>query len=352
MLRKLAFVALFIILLAVAWRFYTDSQSSQRPRGAPQVVLYEVKEQLIQDSLEALGSARAADSVTLTVNVTEKVEAIHFQQGQFVKKGELLLTLDDDEEQAEIKVAKIELAEQQREYKRIENLVKKKSVSASELDRLQSSIDTAKARIAQVQATIKDRIIKAPFDGLLGLRNVSVGTLLKPGDEITTLDAVSELHLDFDLAEIHLPRIKVGQILSAHSVAYPDRTFNGEIISLDSRVNPDTRSLKVRAKIENPDRLLRPGMLLTLDVVDHQRSAVMLPEETVFMRANQHLVYTVSSDMTVSEQAITIGVRQNGQVEVIDGLKTGDTIIWQGLLKVKPGSKVQAQQEDWRGEQK
>ncbi len=351
MLRKLALGALVIIVLAVIGRFYMDSQSNQRPRGATQVVVFNVKSVAIEESLEALGSARAAESVILTASVTEKVEAIHFQQGQFVKQGQILLTLADDEEQAQLNAAKVELAEQKREYKRIENLVKQKSVSASELDRLQSSIDTAKARIAQVQATLKDRIIKAPFDGLLGLRNVSVGTLLKPGDEITTLDAVSELNMDFDLAEIYLPRIKVGQALSARSVAYPERTFNGEIISLDSRVNPDTRSIKVRAKIDNQDSLLRPGMLLTLDVIDNQRSALMLPEESVFMRANQHLVYKVGNDMTVTEQSIKIGVRQNGQVEVIEGLQAGDNVIWQGLLKVKPGSKVEIQTEDWRGEQ-
>lgn len=351
MLRKLAITALIVIISAVGWRFYSDSQSNQRQRGATQVVLFNVQAKDIAESLEALGSARAAESVILTASVTEKVEAIHFQQGQFVNQGQILLTLADDEEQAQLNAAKVELAEQKREYKRIENLVKQKSVSASELDRLQSSIETAKARIAQVQATLKDRIIKAPFDGLLGLRNVSVGTLLKPGDEITTLDAVSELHMDFDLAEIYLPRIKVGQVLTARSVAYPERTFKGEIISLDSRVNPDTRSIKVRAKIDNLDRLLRPGMLLTLDVIDNQRSALMLPEETVFMRANQHLVYKVADDLTVSEKSIKIGVRQNGQVEVIEGLEAGDNIIWQGLLKVKPGTKVEVQTESWRGEQ-
>jgi membrane fusion protein (multidrug efflux system) len=229
-----------------------------------------------------------------------------------------------------------------------ENLVKQKSVSASELDRLQSSIDTARAHIAQVQATLKDRVIKAPFDGLLGLRNVSAGALLKPGDEITTLDSVTHLQMDFNLAELYIPRIKVGQAIKAFSVAYPDRLFDGEIVTLDSRVNPSTRSIKVRAKINNEQALLRPGMLLTLDLIDQQRITKMLPEETVFMRANKHLVYKVSSDMTVSEQSIEIGILQNGKVEVLSGLELGDKIVWQGLLKVKPGRKVIEQIETWR----
>ena len=348
MLRKLAYGSLIIIIAAVVWRYYTDNQSGTRTRSDTQVVLFEVKQSEITQSLEALGNARASESVILTASVTEKVSEITFEQGQFVKKGQTLLTLANDEELAQLNVAKIELANQQREYQRIENLVKQKSVSGSELDRLQTSIDTAQARIAQAQATLKDRVIKAPFDGLLGLRNVSVGTLLKPGDEITTLDSVVQLQMDFNLAEIYLPRIKVGQTIKAHSAAYPTRIFNGKIITLDSRVNSDTRSIKVRAQIDNKQALLRPGMLLTLDLIDQQRTTKMLPEEAVFMRANKHLVYKVNADMNVDEQAIEIGVRQNGLVEVLSGLDIGDKIVWQGLLKVKPGSKVIEQTEAWR----
>ena len=352
MLRKIAVVSVIVILIAVAWRYYSSSQSGQRPQRAAPVVLFEVTEQSIRESLEALGSARAAESVTLTASVTEKVSEIRFKQGEMVKKGEVLLILANDEEQAQLEAAQIELAEQKREYKRMEKLVKQKSASASELDRLQSSIDTAQARIAQVKATLKDRIIKAPFDGLLGLRHVSVGTLLKPGDEITTIDAVTHLQMDFDLAEIYIPRIKIGQVLDAHSVAYPNKTFKGEIVSLDSRVNADTRSIKVRAKIDNKEQLLRPGMLLTLNVIDKERSAIMLPEESVFMRGNQHLVYKIDNGLVAHEQIIKIGVRQNGLVEVVEGLQIGDQIVKQGILKVKPGSKVKPQIETWRGEAK
>jgi membrane fusion protein (multidrug efflux system) len=348
MLRKLAYGSLILIIMAVIWRYYSDSQSNQRPRSDTQVVLFEVKQSEIIESLEALGSARAAESVILTVSVTEKVSEITFKQGQFVEKGQVLLTLANDEELAQFNVAKIELAEQKREYKRIESLVKQKSVSGSELDRLQSSIDTARARIAQAEATLSDRVIKAPFDGLLGLRNVSVGALLTPGDQITTLDSVANLEMDFDLAEIYLPRINVGQTINALSIAYPELIFRGEIVTLDSRVNPNTRSIKVRAKIQNKDALLRPGMLLTLDLIDQQRVTKMLPEESVFMRANKHLVYKVSPEMIVSEQAIEIGIRQKGQVEVLSGLTVGDKIVLQGLLKVKTGSKVKSQVESWR----
>jgi membrane fusion protein (multidrug efflux system) len=348
MLRKLAYGSLILIIMAVIWRYYSDSQSNQRPRSDTQVVLFEVKQSEIIESLEALGSARAAESVILTVSVTEKVSGITFKQGQFVEKGQVLLTLANDEELAQFNVAKIELAEQKREYKRIESLVKQKSVSGSELDRLQSSIDTARARIAQAEATLSDRVIKAPFDGLLGLRNVSVGALLTPGDQITTLDSVANLEMDFDLAEIYLPRINVGQTINALSIAYPELIFRGEIVTLDSRVNPNTRSIKVRAKIQNKDALLRPGMLLTLDLIDQQRVTKMLPEESVFMRANKHLVYKVSPEMIVSEQAIEIGIRQKGQVEVLSGLTVGDKIVLQGLLKVKTGSKVKSQVESWR----
>jgi len=350
MLKTLSIGMIIVILAAVAWRYDSSNQTSKRPHRSAPVVLHTVNESEIRETYEALGSARAAQSVTLTASVTEKVKSIHFQQGEFVKQNQTLLTLANEEELAQLAIAKIDLAEQQREYKRIENLVKRKSVSASELDRLQSSIDTARARIDQVNATLKDRIIKAPFDGLLGLNNVSVGSLLKPGDVITTLDAINQLEMDFDLAEIYIPRIKVGQKISANSVAYPDQTFSGTIVSLDSRVNPGTRSIKVRAHINNQQRLLRPGMLLTLNIIDKTRNAIMLPEESVFMRADQHLVYKIDSEQTALEQSVTIGLRQNGNVEIISGLKSGEQVVQMGLLKVKPGSKVTPQTEQWRGD--
>lgn len=352
MIRNTLIFAALVIITAIAWRFIGSDASQSRERGATQVVLHSVTQQTLEQTIEAIGSARAQESVTITTSVTEKIEAIHFQQGQSVDKNTLLVSLNSKEEEAQLKAARVNLAEQKREYKRIENLVKQKSVSASELDRLQSSIDLAKARINEAQAKIADRRIRAPFSGQLGLRFVSPGALLSPGDAITTLDKIEQLEVEFELAETYLPFIQPGQSLQATSNAYPQLSFDGQIETLDSRIDNATRSIRVRATIDNKEQKLKPGMMLVLRIVSEQRQAIMIPEEAIFMRANQHFVYAVDENMTVSERPIKVGLRTRGEVEIIEGLQDAEKIVHQGLLKVRPGSQVEAQVETWREDAK
>lgn len=348
MIRNTLIFFILVILIAITWRYFGSGDAQNRTRGPVGVVLHQVALQPLEQTIEAIGSARAKESVTITTSVTEKIEAIHFQQGQSVDKDTLLVSLNSEEEEAQLKAARVNLAEQKREYKRIENLVEQKSVSASELDRLQSSIDLAKARINEAQAKIADRRIRAPFSGQLGLRFVSPGALLSPGDIITSLDKIEQLEVEFELAETYLPYIQPGQKLKATSNAYPQLEFKGEIETLDSRVNNATRSIRVRATIENKEEKLKPGMMLVLSIVSEQRQAIMIPEEAVFMRANQHYVYAVNESMSVSEKAVEVGLRTRGKVEIINGLDNGEQIVHQGLLKVRPGSQVEAQVETWR----
>ena len=348
MLRNLALFLAAIIVAAILWRYF-GAESGQRPqRPAPAVVLFEVKPKTLKQTLEAIGTANAKESVIITSSASDLVEAIHFEEGQWVNKGDKLVTLNQAEEQAQLAAAKIQLAEQKREYRRIENLVKQKSVSASELDKLQSAVDIAKAQVDQAQAKINDRIIRAPFSGKLGLRNISVGTLINPNDAITTLDMTKIMNVDFEMAERYLAEIKTEQAISARTSAYPNMDFVGAIKTIDSRIDSATRSIKVRATINNERDLIRSGMLMTLNIVSGEKTALLVPEEAVFMRGSQHFVYSVDQELTVSETAINIGLRQSGLVEVVEGLKDGDRIVHQGLLKVRPGAKVSTQTEEWR----
>ncbi|EAT12647.1 efflux RND transporter periplasmic adaptor subunit [Bermanella marisrubri] len=348
MIRNVLIITALTIIAAITWRFLSSDASQSRDRGPTPVVLHSVTTKPLEQTIEAIGSARAQESVTITGSVTEKIESIHFQQGQKVDKGTLLVSLNSEEEEAQLKAARVNLSEQKREYKRIENLVKQKSVSASELDRLQSSIDLANARIKEAQAKIADRRIRAPFSGQLGLRFVSPGALLSPGDSITTLDKIDQLEVEFEMAETYLPYIQPNQSLNAISNAYPKLNFNGQIKTLDSRIDNTTRSIRVRATIDNQDQKLKPGMMLVLRIISEQRQAIMIPEEAIFMRAKQHYVYIVDKNMVVNERAIKVGLRTRGEVEVIEGLKDGEQIVHQGLLKVRPGSQVEAQVETWR----
>lgn len=339
------------IVSAIGWRFYaTQSASNQRPPSVPAVVLYTVKQQPITQALEAIGTAKAIESVEVTSTITERITSLPMQEGARVQQGAVLVELEKAEEQALLKSANINLKEQQREYARIKDLVRQKSIPSSELDKRQSLIDNAKARIAEVQAQLAERTLTAPFDGVLGLRNLSAGALARPGDTITTLDAITHLHIDFFIPEKHLSLIRVGNALNTQTAAYPGQVFTGVISTLDTRIDPVNRSIKVRATLNNDDLKLRPGMLFTLNLVNSTQQLTTVPEQAVFMRGEQHFVYRVDAENTVSEQAVSIGIRQKGLVEITQGLDLNDTIVQQGILKVKPGGKVNPQVEQWRGE--
>lgn len=347
-MRTIGFLILVITLGAVGWRYYSSTSEKPRPNSPPGVVLHTVTTQTMTQSLQAIGTTESLESIDVTSTITERVTALPMQEGQSVKQGAVLVELQKAEEQALLQGAQIELKEQLREYARIEDLVRKKSIPSSELDSRQSLIDQAKARIAEINARLAERQLVAPFDGVLGLRNLSVGALARPGDVITTLDAIDKLHINFDVPEKHLSLMTIGKTLTAHSTAYPSERFTGVIETLDSRVDPVSRSIRVRATLSNEGRKLRPGMLLTLDIVNAQRPALLVPEQAVFMRGDQHFVYTVDQSNTANETAVKIGERQKGQVEIIDGLINGQNIVLQGLLKVQPGIKVSPQVEEWR----
>ncbi|HEY7772639.1 MAG TPA: efflux RND transporter periplasmic adaptor subunit [Marinagarivorans sp.] len=349
-MRIIGVLVLGVVLAAVGWRYFGSTAPEKRQEQAPGVVLYQVTPKLMTRSLQAIGTTESLESIDLTSTITERVVALPMKEGQRVKKGTILVELESAEEQALLAGAKIELVEQEREYARIEDLVRKRTIPSSELDQRQSQIDAAKARIDEVEAQLSERQLVAPFDGVLGLRNLSVGALARPGDVITTLDAIDRLHINFEVPEKHLNEMTVGKTLTALSAAYPEQTFKGVIETLDSRVDPISRSIRVRATLVNEGHKLRPGMLLMLEIINEQREALVVPEEAVFMRGEQHYVYTVDPDNTADEQAITIGDRQKGRVEVLHGLSANDQIVLQGLLKVKPGVKVAPQIEAWRGE--
>ncbi len=349
-MRILAVLALIIILAAVGWRYSTNNEAASAPKNTPAVVPYNVTIKPLIESLEAIGTTEASKAIDVTVTVSDIISAQHIQEGQRVDEGTILFELNKTEELALLSSAKIELNQQLREYNRIEALVKQKSIPSSELDARQSNIDTANARIAELTASIDDRTIRAPFAGVVGLRNVSRGALVKPGDIITTLDATEVLNIDFELAEKYLTQIAPGTTIEAYTSAYPDQKFTAKVATLDTRVNPATRSIKVRAVIDNTHYALRPGMLMTLKIIEHEKPVLLAPEEAVFMRAAQHYVFVISKELSIEERKITLGARKEGWVEVLTGLSEGEQIVHQGLLKVSQGSNVKLQNESWRSE--
>lgn len=300
---------------------------------------------------EALGTLKARDAVDITANVTEIIEKIHFRDGQFVKKGELLVEMTSAEEQALLDEAQSNVLEAERQLNRIAKLVAGGKASESLLDERKRDFRSAQAQIAASQSRLKDRILKAPFGGTLGLSNVSEGALVRPGDIITTLTDNSEMKLDFALPTVFFAQIKENLPITAHTRAYGEREFVGVVSSIDNQVDPVTRSIQVRAIIPNDERALRPGMLMMVKLIVAQRQALIISESALLPEGSDNFVMVASPKDNVwvaQKRQVTIGGRRVGEVEIIAGLSEGERVITHGGFKIAPGSLVEFAASDKR----
>lgn len=311
-----------------------------RPQAQPPLVTVgRAQRDSLYEVVEALGTTQANESVTLTAKVTDTVRRVNFEDGDYVEAGTVLIELTNREEEAGLAEARANLDDAQSQLKRLEDLSNRGLAAASDLDVARSRAAAQQARYNSVVARLSDRLIQAPFSGLLGFRQVSPGTMLSPNTAITSIDDISVIKLDFTVPETFLGTMQPGAKIVAKSVSFPDREFEGTVRTVGSRVDPVTRAITVRAHIENADRALRPGMLLTVEVVTAERVALVVPEGSVFQVQNRAYVYRVDGD-TVHQQEIDVGGRRFGVVEVLDGLAEGDLVVVEGIIKLRDGAKV------------
>jgi membrane fusion protein (multidrug efflux system) len=221
----------------------------------------------------------------------------------------------------------------------VQALAQQQLVAATQLDVQKAARDAARARLEAQRATVGDRVIVAPFAGVLGLRQVSPGSLVTPGTVVTTLDDVSKILLDFSVPERSLGALGVGNTVRATSDAFPNETFEGRITSVGSRVDASTRALAARAEFDNPQRRLRPGMLLNVQLEQGSRQALQVPELALDQLGEQAFLYRVVGDK-VEHVPVKIGARRPGWVEILDGAKAGDRVVVEGLVKLKDGAKI------------
>ncbi len=293
-----------------------------------------------QDSVQALGTAKARESVTITAKVSETVQKVNFDSGDFVEVGQVLVDLTGKVQLAGLEEARAAYKEAEQQLTRAEELAAKKLIPGSQLDTQRANRDAARARMDQVRAQLSDRVITAPFNGVLGLRQVSPGSLVTPGTMIATLDDVSVIKLDFSVPETLISALAEGQQVQAKSAAYPDQAFAGVLRTIDSRVDPVTRSVQVRAELPNGDGHIRPGMLLTVEVRREPRQVLALPELALLQIGRNSFVYRVGADQVVAQVPVKIGARERGRVEILDGIQAGERVVVEGLVKLRPGAKV------------
>jgi membrane fusion protein (multidrug efflux system) len=339
---------LLIVLRCLPWLLPAGlciAQTGQETKQIP-VIVSEAHVDYFADRVEALGTLKANESVTVTANVTETVSAIHFDDGQRVEKGQILVEMTSAEEHALLEEARARVAEAERQYDRVKSLVAQRSASESLLDERRRDLDTARAVLVAIESRLADRLVKAPFAGLLGLRNISPGALVEPGDLITTLDDDSVMKLDFAVPSVFLTDLTPGLGINARTRAFGERSFEGEIHSIDSRVDPVTRSIQVRALIPNADRTLKPGLLMQVELLRNPRESLAVPESALLQQAEDHFVMVIGEGDLVERREVRIGARRPGEVEIVDGLIAGDAVVIHGNDKVRPGQQVRVQAVD------
>jgi membrane fusion protein (multidrug efflux system) len=316
---------------------------------APLVTVARVRKDQVFDTVEALGTAQANESVTINAKVTDTVRHVNFSDGDYVNAGTVLAELTNQEETASLAEARANLEDAQNDLRRQEDISAKGLGSKSALDSARSKVAAQQARYDAVVARLKDRLILAPFGGLLGFRQVSPGTMVSPNTSITTIDDISTIKLDFTVPEAFLGSMTQGARVIAQSVSYPGRNFEGLVKTVGSRIDPITRAATVRALVPNSDHALRPGMLLTVQVLTTQHLALVVPESAVFQVQNRAYVYRVE-DFVAHQQQVQVGSRHFGTAEVLTGLNDGDLIVVEGIVKLREGLKVRYENEGGNAE--
>lgn len=317
-----------------------ESKAPKNKRPAPPVKLVAVSEQRIPIQVEALGTARANEALILTTQQSDIVNNILFDDGELVKKGQLLVQLTAKEEQARVTELEVNLKDARRQLKRVRELAAEKAASKQLLDEQQATVDSLIAQLDVAKAQLNDYEIRAPFSGVLGVRQISLGALVRPGDAITSLDDLSVIKLDFTIAEEHLPSLAKQQNITATSVAYPDQLFKGKISNIASRIDPVTRAVRVRALIDNPNMQLRPGMLLKITVEKRILAGKIVPEGALVPIGNKQFVYKVAADNKAQRVEVQIGERRPGIAHIAHGLEIGDRIVVEGALRLHDGAIV------------
>jgi membrane fusion protein (multidrug efflux system) len=347
-------ISIAIAVVCAGWAIYATQHKTGPGPGAgggaaaggarnaapATVMLAPVRLERVSQKLEALGNARANESVDISTKISNIVTAVTFRDGERVKRGQVLVQLDDAQARADVAAAQAAVTESESIYNRSRELLNTQALSKSSFDQLEATLKANRARLSAASARLEDTVIRAPFSGRVGLRRVSVGTLISPGDVITTLDDTSVIKLDFSVPENFLASLREGLSIRATAPAFPGRSFSGSVSSIDSRVDIATRSVTVRALLANLDGALKPGMFLNVALANDEREALVIPEEALTPEAERQYVFVVTEGK-VSRREVHIGGRRPGSVEVIAGLSAGERVIVEGTQKVRDGASVQ-----------
>ncbi|HSM29205.1 MAG TPA: efflux RND transporter periplasmic adaptor subunit [Woeseiaceae bacterium] len=349
MIKRLALVLAFLALVfgsVFGWKYLQMRKQSAASAGpTPAVVSTRpVTSERWQPVLEAIGSITPTRGVVVSAEVPGIVRKIYFDSGQHVEEGELLVELDVDVDRAELDALKADRRLAEITRNRVSQIVSDNLGPRSELDEAQATLDRTEAEIAAKQAMIRKKSIRTPFAGELGIRIINPGQYLAPGDEIVQLVGLDPIYAEYSLPERFLSELHVGQDVTVRVQAYPESVFEGSIYAISPSVQTASRSVRIRALIENADRRLRPGMFAEVDtLLDERDSVLTLPERAVTYNPYGESVFVVNEadgKKTVALTQIKTGQVRNGRVEVLSGLDEGTEVVSDGHNKLRNGQAV------------
>jgi membrane fusion protein (multidrug efflux system) len=308
--------------------------------GPAPVEVVELKPTTVKEELQAVGALRSNESVMLRPEVAGRIASINFRDGQPVKKGQVLVALDATLNEAEVAQARAELELARNNLKRTEDLARKSFVSDSAQDQAAANVEVLAAKLKLAEARLAKMRVTAPFDGVVGIRSVSVGDYVRDGADLVNIEDIAQLKVDFRLPERYLTQLRTGQAVEVVADALPGSRYRGTIDAINPRIDASGRSLEVRARLANSDGRLRPGMFARVRVIVGERpAALMVPEEAIVPLGDDFFVYTVA-DGKAKRVRVKLGVRRDAMVELLEGVKAGDLVVTAGMRVSRDGQPV------------
>lgn len=339
---KLIWVLLIALLVLIGYLYWMPGQQKDNRRAAAPVAVStaKVETKAMVRSISAIGTGIANHSITLTSASSDFITELNISEGKRVNKGDLIAQLHDVEERARVTEIEGVLDEQKRQLERLKNLATTQATAQQMLDEQQTKVNTTLAQLDIAKAQLAQMTISAPFEGYLGLRQVSEGAYITSGTVITTLDDLQTLRVAFSVAEHFLADIHVGMPLTVTNAAYGTVQFSGSVSAIDTRLDPVTRTVTIHGKIPNSDLRLRPGMLLNVILELDNRMAMQISERALVPQQQKQFVYKVTAENTVQPVEVTIGQRIPGWVEITSGLAEGDEVVVEGIQKLRAGVSI------------
>ncbi|MBU2873336.1 efflux RND transporter periplasmic adaptor subunit [Marinobacter salexigens] len=351
----IAIIFLGVVLGGIfGYKFYQFGQMKEmlsQPQPPAEVSATEARTESWTPSIKAVGSVNAVNGIEVANEVPGVISSINFESGDTVKKGDILIRLNTAIDEAAVRTRRAEAQLAEQEFKRISDLLPKRAVSQSQFDESKANFDAAQARVNEADAQLSKKVIRAPFDGTLGIRMVDQGEYIATGTPIVEINMLDPIYVDFTLSEKNLQDVAREYSVVATVAAVPEQEFKGKVSAINTSVNPETRTVRVRATLSNPQKLLRPGMFATIRTLQPKDDKVVtVPRTAVSYNTYGDFVFVIEEnddgDLVVNRRSVTAGQTRDKRVAILSGLEAGEKVVSKALLRLRAGQKVKIQEEN------